>query len=184
MLKAVLQSGCSLCSDRGSSLKSRSLPGRRADFIPRGESCVGALSAGCRHLSVDGPALAGCLSKCHNIEFRNVFTRTEGLVITDCTAHVGFLSVWMFLLCLVLVFLVCCMCGRDAHTSPRSGSRWEGFFLHGLLLPHLYSLLRYKKPCCPHSLILHVITPTYTTGSCCENWPEEWHTQAFKDRQC
>lgn len=120
-----------------------------------------ARSAGYRHLSVDGPALAGCLSKCHNIECRNVFTLTECLVITGCAAHVGFVKVWIFLLCPFLYFShhldrkVLHVPTWRSHIAVVTESVKGFFFLHGLLLPHLYSLLRYKKPCCPRPLIFH-----------------------------
>lgn len=66
------------CSRGGSlSLKSHSLPGQWVDFIPGRERCLWALSAGSCSSSVDGPVLAGCLSKCHAVEcaHNDVFTK-------------------------------------------------------------------------------------------------------------
>lgn len=76
---------------------------------------------------------------CQNVTILN-------FVITDCTAHAGFLCVWMFLLCLVLVFLlsfggksVAC---ADVTLTHRLGQGVDGrvfFFMESCCLTSIAS---------------------------------------------
>lgn len=101
--------------------------------------------------SVDRPVLAGCLSKCHNIEcaYSNVFTQTECLVITVKTAllidkSVAFLRLHVFSVFLLFpstnaVYVCLCHFYTEPSISCSGVSKriCEGSQTHATLTYHL-----------------------------------------------